>query len=124
MQVSSSSLSPPIERAPQHRAVSQNPRRARIALNSSSSGSSCCCPAGVRRVPGRAAPIDPRLVDWVTKWEKNRIGHMELPENVIEEFPLCESVNSLEWWVGGVTTVFEISAKKYRLEMKSILDEE
>jgi hypothetical protein len=70
------------------------------------------------------APIDPRLVDWVSKWEKNRIGHMELLENVIEEFPLCESVNSLEWWVGDVITVFEISAKKYRLEMKSILDEE
>jgi hypothetical protein len=30
----------------------------------------------------------------------------------------------LEWWVGDVITVFEISAKKYRLEMKSILDEE
>jgi hypothetical protein len=70
------------------------------------------------------APIDPRLTDWVTKWEKNRIGHMEWLENVIEEFPINESVNSLVWLVGEVITVFEISAKKYRLEMKSILDEE
>jgi hypothetical protein len=69
------------------------------------------------------APIDPRLVAWVKKWEKDRIGHMEWLENVIEEFPL-ESANSLEWLVGEVITVFEISAKKYRLEMKSILDEE
>jgi hypothetical protein len=34
------------------------------------------------------APIDPRLVAWLTKWEENRIGHMEWLENVIEEFPL------------------------------------
>ena len=33
------------------------------------------------------APIDPREVAWVTKWERNRIGHMEWLENVIEEFP-------------------------------------
>jgi hypothetical protein len=48
---------------------------------------------------------------------------MEWLENVIEEFPL-ESANSLEWLVGEVIPVFEISAKKYLLEMKSILDEE
>jgi hypothetical protein len=48
---------------------------------------------------------------------------MEWLENVIEEFPL-NSVNGLEWLVREVTTVFKISAKKYRLEMKSILDEE
>ena len=46
------------------------------------------------------APIDPRLMAWVTKWEKLRIDYMEWLENTIEEFPLCESVNSLEWMVG------------------------
>jgi|GEM_PF-2841528 len=70
------------------------------------------------------APIDTRLTAWVTKWEKMRIGWMESLENIIEEFPIAGSVNSLEWMVGEMNTYFEVSATKYRLEMKSILDEE
>jgi hypothetical protein len=70
------------------------------------------------------APIDPRLMAWVTKWEKMRIGWMESLEKVIEEFPLEDTVNSLEWTVREMNTYFEVSATKYRLEMKSILDEE
>jgi hypothetical protein len=70
------------------------------------------------------APIDPRLVAWVTKWEKIRIVWMESLENLIEEFPLADTVNSLEWMVREMSTFFEVSANKYRLEMKSILDEE
>jgi hypothetical protein len=69
------------------------------------------------------APIDPRLVAWVTKWEQIRIRWMESLENVIEEFPLAETVNSLEWMVREMNTYFEVSAKKYRLEMEAILDE-
>jgi len=70
------------------------------------------------------APIDTRLTAWVNKWEKMRIGWMESLENIIEEFPIAGSVNSLEWMVGEMNTYFEVSATKYRLEMKSILDEE
>jgi hypothetical protein len=71
-----------------------------------------------------AAPIDPRLVAWVTKWEQIRIRWMESLEKVIEEFPVADSVNSLEWMVREMKTYFEVSAKKYRLEMEAILDEE
>ena len=70
------------------------------------------------------APIDPRLTAWVTKWEKIRIGWMESLEKVIEEFPLADTVNSLEWMVREMNTFFEVSARKYRLEMEAILDEE
>jgi hypothetical protein len=69
------------------------------------------------------APIDPRLVAWVTKWEKNRVGWMESLENIIEEFPNADSVNSLEWMVRELITMFEISADKDR-RMMPILDEE
>jgi hypothetical protein len=71
-----------------------------------------------------AAPIDPRLVAWVTKWEQIRIGWMESLEKVIEEFPLADTVNSLEWIVREMNTYFEVTARKYRLEMEAILDEE
>ena len=47
------------------------------------------------------APIDARLLAWVTKWEKMRIGWIECLENVIEEFPLADTVNSLEWMDGS-----------------------
>jgi hypothetical protein len=70
------------------------------------------------------APIDPRLTAWVTKWEKNRIAYTEWLENVIEEFPLCDTVNSLKWMEEETNIFFQVSARKYRLEMKSILDEE
>jgi hypothetical protein len=70
------------------------------------------------------APIDPRLMAWVTKWEKNRIDWMESLEKIIEEFPLADTVNSLEWMVRDLNTYFEVSATKYRLEMKAILEEE
>ena len=70
------------------------------------------------------APIDTRLTASVTKWEKMRIGWMECLENIIEEFPLADSVNSLEWMVREMNTFFEVSARKYRLEMEAILDEE
>jgi hypothetical protein len=69
-------------------------------------------------------PIDPRLKDWVTQWEKIRIGWIESLENIIEEFPLADTVNSLEWMEREMNTFFEVSAKKYRLEMEAILDEE
>ena len=59
----------------------------------------------------------------MTKWEKMRIGWMECLENIIEEFPLADTVNSLEWMVRELMLMFQISAKKYGLEMKSILDE-
>jgi hypothetical protein len=69
------------------------------------------------------AHIDPRLMAWVTKWEKMRIGWMETVENLIEQFPIADTVNSLEWMVREMNTYFEVSAKKYRLEMEAILDE-
>jgi hypothetical protein len=69
------------------------------------------------------APIDPRLMACVTKCEKMRIGWMECVENIIEEFPLGDSVNSLEWMVRELMLMFQISAKKHGLEMKSIIDE-
>jgi hypothetical protein len=70
------------------------------------------------------APIDLRLVAWVTKWEKNRIGHMEWLENVIEKFPLEGTVNSLKWIEEETIVYFRVSARKYRLEMEAILGEE
>lgn len=70
------------------------------------------------------APIDARLMAWVTNWEKMRIDWMECLENVIEEFPLADTVNSLEWMVRELKLMLRISEEKYRLEMKSILDEE
>jgi hypothetical protein len=69
-------------------------------------------------------PIDPRLTAWVTKWEWNRVKHLEWLEKVIEEFPLLDTVNSLEWTTHETITYFEVSARKYRLEMEAILDEE
>jgi len=60
----------------------------------------------------------------VTKWEKMRIGWMECLEKVIEEFPLADTVNSLEWMVRELKLMLRISEEKYRLEMKSILVEE
>jgi hypothetical protein len=69
------------------------------------------------------APIDPRLTAWVTKWEKMRVGWMESLENIIEEFPIASSVNSLEWMVRELIMMFEISADKYR-RMMPILGEE
>ena len=70
------------------------------------------------------AHIDPRLMAWVTKWEKMRIGWMEMVENLIEQFPIAHSVNSLEWMEREIMLMFQISARKYRLEMKSTPDEE
>jgi hypothetical protein len=70
------------------------------------------------------APIDPRLMAWVTKWEKMRIDRMECLEKVIEEFPVADSVNSLEWMVRELMLMLGISARKYRLEMEAILDKE
>ena len=70
------------------------------------------------------APIDPRLMAWVTKWERNRIGYMEWLENVIHEFPLRESVNSLKWLEEETIIYFQVSARRHRLEMEGILDEE
>lgn len=70
------------------------------------------------------APIDPRLAAWVTKWEWNRVSHLEWLEKMIEEFPLCETVNSLRWMEHEMTIYFQVSARKYRLEMEAILDEE
>jgi hypothetical protein len=52
------------------------------------------------------APVDPRLMAWVTKWEKMRIGWMECLENIIEELPLADSVNSLEWMVRELMLMF------------------
>ena len=53
-----------------------------------------------------------------------RIGWMECLEKVIEEFPLADTVNSLEWMVRELKLMLRISEEKYRLEMKSILVEE
>jgi hypothetical protein len=61
---------------------------------------------------------------WVTKWEKMRIGWMETVENLIEQFPIADTVNSLEWMEREIILMFQISAKKYRLEMKSMPDED
>jgi hypothetical protein len=70
------------------------------------------------------APIDPRLTAWVTKWEWNRVRTLEWLEKMIEEFPLEDTVNSLRWMEHEMTNYFEVSARKYRLEMEAILDEE
>ena len=70
------------------------------------------------------APIDPRLTAWVTKWEWNRVRYMEWLEKVIEKFPLEDTVNSLKWMEEETSIFFQVSARKYRLEMKAILDEE
>lgn len=70
------------------------------------------------------APIDPRLAAWVTKWEWNRMRQLEWLEKIIEEFPLEDTVGSLEWMTQETIVFFEVSAKKYRLEMDAILDEE
>jgi hypothetical protein len=48
---------------------------------------------------------------------------MESLEKVIQEFPLADTVNSLEWMVREMNTYFEVTAKKYRLEMEAILEE-
>jgi hypothetical protein len=76
------------------------------------------------RHPFMVALIDPRLMAWVTKWEKMRIGWMEMVENLIEQFPIAHSVNSLEWMEREIMLMFQISARKYRLEMKWTPDEE
>jgi hypothetical protein len=70
------------------------------------------------------APIDPRLTAWVTKWEWNRVKHLEWLEKMIEEFPLLDTVNSLRWTEHEMTMYFQVSARKYRLEMEAILGEE
>ena len=69
------------------------------------------------------APIDPRLTAWVTKWEWNRVRRMEWLEKVIEEFPLEDTVNGLKHMEGETIVYFQVSARKYRLEMEAILDE-
>jgi hypothetical protein len=70
------------------------------------------------------APTDPRLTAWVTKWEWNRVRYMEWLEKVIEEFPLEDSVNSLKYIEEETIVYFQVSARKYRLEMEAILGEE
>ena len=43
---------------------------------------------------------------------------------MIEEFPLCETVSELRWIEHEMTIYFQVSARKYRLEMEAILGEE
>lgn len=70
------------------------------------------------------ASIDAHLMPWVTKWEKKRIGWMELLENFGEREMLgAESVNSLKWMERELIMMIEIDADKL-LELQSILDEE
>ena len=49
---------------------------------------------------------------------------MEWLEKVIEEFPLEDTVNGLRHTEGETIIYFQVSARKYRLEMEAILDEE
>jgi hypothetical protein len=49
---------------------------------------------------------------------------METVENLVEQFPLAAAVSELNWMERETIFMFQISAKKYRFELTSILEEE